>query len=279
LSNPRSLIVWGVGIAAVLLPFLAFVLFIGWPGAADSCTTTSPDSCYCEAFVPAVVASDVGGVRQAANTWFNLYAILTSLIVALRVYYDRRVGSGNAMKSSGPVADIYVFAVLFLGLGSMWFHASLKGWAGNFDGLSMYLYAGFLVFYTAVRRWRNMTVFWVGLPLTVVGFTVIGAFWQWELKSLILILVLVVTYLAIEISIWVRDRSFAMGRLLPGFLWVTAVVCIIAATVFWKLSQTGGPLCDPTSLLQPHGLLWHPLAGVMAVLLYFYWREDTAVTV
>jgi len=26
-----------------------------------------------------------------------------------------------------------------------------------------------------------------------------------------------------------------------------------------------GPMCDPKSGFQPHGLLWHPLAGVMAV--------------
>jgi hypothetical protein len=61
-----------------------------------------------------------------------------------------------------------------------------------------------------------------------------------------------------------------------GLLWGGAAVAIILATIFWIFSQTGEDLCDPTSFFQPHGLLWHPLAGVMAVLLYFYWRGDEA---
>ena len=47
--------------------------------------------------------------------------------------------------------------------------------------------------------------------------------------------------------------------------------------MFWGLSQTGAPLCDPKGGFQPHGLLWHPLAGVMAVFIYFYWRWDAIV--
>ena len=57
-------------------------------------------------------------------------------------------------------------------------------------------------------------------------------------------------------------------------LWLLAVVAIGLATLFWALSQTGKSLCNPGSGFQPHGLLWHPLAGVMAVLLYFYWRDE-----
>ena len=44
--------------------------------------------------------------------------------------------------------------------------------------------------------------------------------------------------------------------------------------MFCVLSQAGGPMCFPDSLFQPGGLLWHLLAEVMAVLLYFYWRAE-----
>ena len=43
----------------------------------------------------------------------------------------------------------------------------------------------------------------------------------------------------------------------------------IGAVMFWVLSQAGGPMGFADSFFQPHGLLWRPLAGVMAVLLYF----------
>lgn len=273
----RSVAFWAVGSAVVLIPFLLFVL-AGWPGAADSCTAASPNTCYCEVFTLADVTAGTGGVRQPSNTWFNLYAIVTALLVAVMVSFDRRDSRrANPIQSAGLIPDAYVFAVLFLGLGSMWFHASLKAWAGNIDGLSMYIYAGFLVFYTVRRLWPSDLFFWIAYPVTVGAFTAIGAVWQWEYKSLVLIVILVVAYLGLEVWCWVRQGSVLMGRAGPRILWGCAVGAIVTATIFWILSQTGGPLCDPESALQLHGLLWHPLAGVMAVLLYFYWREDTGV--
>jgi hypothetical protein len=283
----RGFIVWGVGIVVVLGSFLIFVA-AGWPGEENCCiydpNTKNPckdrvldkhNSCYCEAFNPAEAKSGAPGVRQPVNTWFNLYSILTSLLVAVVVYFDRQSGNAsNPMRSDSWLPDLYIFALLFLGLGSMWFHASLKEWGGVFDGLSMYIYAAFLVFYSIRRLWNAEWFFWVFYSITVALFTIVGAVWQWEYKSLILILILVAAYLTFEVIIWVRTNSVMQGKPLPIVLWIGAVLCIVAATVFWALSQTDRPLCDPKSAFQPHGLLWHPLAGIMAVLLYFYWRED-----
>jgi hypothetical protein len=211
------------------------------------------------------------------NTWFNLYSIATAFVVAMVVYFDRKAGSTSPpIKSDSWIPDLYIFAVLFLGLGSMWFHASLKEWGGIFDELSMYVYATFLIFYSVRRLWNAKWFFWLGYSVTVVVFTIWGALWKWEYTSLILIIILVVAYLAVETIICFRTGSFMQGKPQTIALWLSAVVAIIAATIFWALSQTGRPLCDSTSGFQPHGLLWHPLAGVMAVLLYFYWREDEA---
>ncbi len=276
----RGFIVWGAGIVVVLGAFLIFAA-AGWPGAANNCieptkdTPPQPDSCYCEAFDRRAIARNEGGVRQPVNTWFNLYAIFTAFLVALFVYFDRQAGvSGNPIRSSGLLPDLYIFAVLFLGLGSMWFHGSLKDWGGITDVLSMFIYAVFLVFYSIRRLWNADWFFWVCYPITVALFTFVAAIWKWEYNSLVLILILVAAYLTVEVIIWVRTGKVMQGK--PGTmaLWISAVVAIIAATIFWILSQTGRPMCDPKSAFQPHGLLWHPLAGIMAVLLYFYWRED-----
>ena len=276
----RGFFVLGAGAVLVLVTFLIFV-GAGWPGAPNNCiqptksSPPQPDSCYCEEFDRGAIKKNDGGVRQPVNTWFNLYSLGTAFLVALFVYFDRRDGaSGNPIRSSGLLPDLYIFAVLFLGLGSMWFHASLKAWGGITDMLSMFIFAAFLVFYSIRRLWDAEWFFWVFYPITVALFTFVGAIWDWEYNSLVLILILVVAYLALEIIIWVRTGSVMQGK--PGTiaLWILAVVAIVAATIFWALSQTGGPMCDPKSAFQPHGLLWHPLAGVMAVLLYFYWRDD-----
>ena len=271
----RSFIVLAAGTVLVLLPFLIFVA-AGWPGDHDSCMNTAVNTCYCEAFDPADVIAHASGVRQPVNTWFNLYSILTAGLVALVMFLDRKDGptGENVMRSNNLIADLYVFAVLFLGLGSMWFHASIVGWAGNVDGLSMYIYAAFLVFYTLRRLVAADWVFWVFYPITVVVFLIIHAAWQWELKSLILILILVAAYLGLEIAVCVKQGAPWQGKWLTILLWWLAVACIGFATLFWKLSQTGESMCHPTDFFQPHGMLWHPLAGAMAVLLYFYWREE-----
>ena len=270
--NPnRALIVWAAGTAVVLGAFLVFVLG-GWPGAADGCLASTPNGCFCEAFDPADVAAGAAGVRQPVNTWFNLYALITSRVVALAVSSDRRKLAGpppNLMKSATLVPDLLVFAILFLGLGSMWFHASLTAWGGIVDRLSMYLYAAFLPFYSIRRMWNSASFFWIGWLATVILLTALGS----VIPSVVAILLLVVAYVIVEVVIWVRTGAVMQGRAKTRTLWLLAIASIGVATLFWALSQTGRPLCHPTSLFQPHGMIWHPLAGVMALLLYFYWRE------
>ena len=81
-------------------------------------------------------------------------------------------------------------------------------------------------------------------------------------------------YLGLEIWVCIKRRNAFQGRGLTILPWRLVVASIGLATLFWVLSQTHGPMCVPDSLFQPHGLLWHPLVGVMAVLLYFYWRAE-----
>lgn len=273
----RGFLVWGGGIVLVLGTFLIFVA-AGWPGDNNSCvkpTADAANTCYCEAFTLADVTAGKSGVRQPVNTWFNLYSILTSLLVTIFVFVDRQNGDRqNPMRSHAWIPDLYIFAVLFLGLGSMWFHASLKSWAGLFDQMSMFVYAGFLVAYSIYRLWDSDVFFGIIYAAMVITATIIAAFWEFEFASLILILAFVVAYLVLEIILCVKIGSFMLGKPLTIVLWSGASVAIILATIFWALSQTGGSLCDKDSAFQPHGLLWHPLAGVMAVLLYFYWREE-----
>ncbi len=275
----QGFIVWGAGIVVILGIFLCFV-FLGWPGDPNGCTTPTEDAantCFCEDYKLSEVESGIGGVRQPVNTWFNLYSIGTSLVVACFVYCDRKKRVDvNPMRSHCWIPDLYIFAVLFLGLGSMWLHASLKDWGGVLDQLSMFFFAAFLVFYSIYRLWPNDWFFALGHLGTVALFTFIAWIWDWEYNSLILIMFLVGVYLLFELLIipLASNSKFLQGKTLTVTLWLSAVVAILSATVFWALSQTGEPLCDPESWFQPHGLLWHPLAGAMAVLLYFYWRDE-----
>jgi hypothetical protein len=258
----------------VLGLFLVFVA-AGWPGRENSCVTDTDggkraNTCYCEPFKRA----DIGkpGVRQPFNTWSNLYSILTGGALALVVYLNRRNGlpaGSNRMRSTNFYPLLYIPVVIFLGLGSMWFHASLTEWGGVFDNLSMYTFTNFLVFYTIVRLTNVDLLFYIGYPLATVGLTltaVLGA------PSLIVTIISVGAYLVLESIIWlwkpeVRNEWGPFWK-----FWVPGVASILLSTLFWVLSQTDAPLCFKTHAFQFHGV-WHMGAGASALLLYFFWRN------
>ena len=303
----RGWIVYGTSAFLLLLVFFIFVA-AGWPGTPDTCTNIDPktgvqvpqkpgdpaNTCYCEDFSVSAVVNHKSGIRQPVNTLFNLYALLTAALVAWQVKKDRVNGdTQNPMRrTTSWIPDVYIFAVLFLGLGSMWFHASLTQAVSWMDGLSMYIFAGFLAVYAMYRFCSSGTVLWIFprwvlfsvlYPLIIIFYTVIGD--KVDLGSSAplpisawLIGTLIVLYLGFEIANFVVNRPYANWdtgtAVYCGFMWFGGVVAFGLAFLFWAESQTGKPLCNPTSFFQPHGLLWHPLAGVMAVLLFYYWRQE-----
>lgn len=270
----RSLIVWGTSLIFVMGAFLLFAYGIGWPTTPDQCVA---HGCYCEHFELADVLGGATGVRQPVNTWSNLYAIGTSLFVAWIMARDRRKTAGaNVISSADPIADLYVFVVLFLGLGSMWMHGSIAREVSWIDGLSMYTFTVYLIFYTLNRALvrthisaaARRRIFWIGYPLTSAAFAAVAAA---GVDSVILIGITVIVYFVLEFGFAGLIADRAARR-----YWGIGIAAIATATFFWTLSQTGGPLCDPLSWFQPHGLLWHILAGVTAVMLYLYWRRENA---
>jgi len=267
----RGFLVWLLSALIILGAFLYFITN-GWPGSPNQCTITVPNTCFCEAFNLVDVQTNASGVRQSVNTWFNLYALLTSFIISVLVYFDRKkfapTPAPNLMRSSTWVPDLFIFAVLFLGLGSMWFHASLTQWGGILDGASMYVFTAFLIFYSIRRFYSSARFFWIGYLTTVILFTYLHT----VLPAFINILILVSTYLIIEVYIWLRSGKILQGKASSMILWLLAIASILIASFFWWASQTGNFMCQPNSPFQAHGMLWHPLAGLMAILLYFYWR-------
>jgi hypothetical protein len=107
--------------------------------------------------------------------------------------------------------------------------------------------------------------------------------------SMLLIGLIILAYFVIELVLKFTDAQKAGGcsewihKLADGCVrgwlgpavafWIAALVSFGLAIVFQVRSQTGEPWCNPHSLFQPHGLLWHTLSGQMAVLLYLYWRK------
>jgi hypothetical protein len=306
----RGYFVWGI---STLLICGALVIWsmAGWPPNPDSCTNIDPDThvqvlkkidgtdypdivhpdtCYCEAFRVEDVVSGKPGIRQWTNTLSNVYAIVTSLILVglIARAREKRRFTNLFDDPDSWVPELYVFAVLFLGLGSMWLHASLSSTVSWADGMSMYVFTCFLPLYTFRRRYQMKYWFYIIYVGAVALFTTLNVLPGMEDASTLLIMVIIAAYIFAEI--WVKhldlkrigcERWFnrlRIGLCKGGWMrrallfWTLGLVSFGLAAFFRGASQTGYWMCTPDSWFQPHGLLWHSLSGVMAMMLYFYWR-------
>jgi len=115
--------------------------------------------------------------------------------------------------------------------------------------------------------WRWSTRVWIALGLLLTG---IGSFFfhgpmpSWsQLAHDVTLWFLVAVAVGAIIRDLMRSREW---RPLVGPLALLTVVAVIG-----RLGATGNPLCDPTSIWQPHGL-WHIGAAVAAA----WWAVTTA---
>lgn len=261
---------WGaVGLAAVLGVFAIFAA-LGWPGELDSCTLRG-GNCYCEAF-----SRDRVAIRQAVNTWTGLIAALGGLIILAIADRDRRstTPAAGPMSAGGFYAIAYGALAVFLGPGSMFFHAGLTRFGGWLDNMSMVLYVSFLLLYDASRIFRfdaNRALF-IGLFAGVnVLFGVL--IWLVDGSGTVAFAILAVGAVLAQIAILLWRPGGVSRHFMPWLL--AALIAFAVAFVVWRLSWTGAPLCDPNSVLQGHGL-WHALAmAATPFLLFFYLREES----
>lgn len=262
----------------VLLAFFIF-MFTGFlHGAPDVCLLTTPNGCYCEYFDPAKIGTF--GVRQPWNTWSNLMGIVFGSFVAWGAWgvRTRDTDQGrlkNRMRNNYKpwYPTVYICVVVFLGLGSMWFHGSIVQWAGFLDLLSMFLFVMFIVYYSLLRcrPGADDSSFWEAiylmayLLLTLILTTVVYAA---NVDSASAILPLIIFAFGLEVANFFLNpdgRADWQGYLTIGL----GALSFVIAMILRAKSETGGSLCFPHGF-QFHAA-WHWLAGVTSVSFYFYW--------
>ncbi len=287
---------WTGGFAlAVLLLFFVFVAN-GWPGDMDSCISdndakkpsVTDNTCYCEPFDIKDVKNHLPGVRQPFNTFSNLYALGTGAFLVFTVWKQRRKREdSNDPEVRNPTKDknrfrignfypiFYIQVALFLGLGSMFFHASIVNWGGIFDQMSMYTLVSFLIAYSLVRLRNVDRYFYICYPLLVFLFFVLALL---HVSSVIIILLaLLGPYAVLEFIIffqdWVFNKNTKVSFWVYSRYWIIGFTTFMIAIVIRGASDTGGPLCiSCSSAFQYHGV-WHWLSGITALMLYFHWKK------
>jgi hypothetical protein len=267
-----------------LRPFALFLLFAlmliplsslpaPWPMWRTA--TCMPDACFCEAL-------GLGFIRQPIDTWSNLAFVLIGLLIledVLRPSSNR----SSRLAHRRTYGFVYVCAMILIGLGSWFYHASLTFVGQWFDVMGMYLLGTFMVLYSfaRLRPLGNRTFaisyvlfnFALAISLIVVP----------ELRRYLFGALLVVT-IFLEVRVrrrrrnWVSpsEREFTHERSNPvsgSLRYFSAALLIYGLAQFIWTLDLNHIVCDPTGLLQGHAV-WHILTATSAGLLYWYYRSE-----
>ncbi len=233
-----------------------------------------PDACFCEAI-------GVGFIRQPIDTWSNLAFVLVGLLILEDVWRPSTTRS-NLLAQRRTYGVVYAVAIILIGLGSWFYHASLTFVGQWFDVMGMYLLGTFMVLYNVARlRPVSSRAFAIGYVLfnITLGLSLIVVP---ELRRYLFGILLVVT-IALEIVSWQRrnrvsstQRESLTARRNPVSAdlryFIAALLIYVIAQIIWTL-DLNHIVCDPYSVLQGHAV-WHGLTALSAGLLYLYYRSE-----
>lgn len=241
-------------LAALALDFIDY----SWSGWLPA--TCMPDHCFCE-------AQRDGLIRQPINTYSNLAFVLVGLLIVAGAQDDWRRGERrNRMQAQRALPFIFGGAVILIGLGSFFYHASLTFIGQWFDVMGMYLFASFALIYNYARL----------RPIRATTFAIAYVVMNGMLGYLLVVnpdvrrqvfAAMIYGIIALEALIWLVERPKIKTRFFVG-----ALVVLAGAYGIWMLDESGA-LCDPSSLLQGHAL-WHILNAIAAGSLYLYYRSE-----
>jgi hypothetical protein len=264
---PRNIGRWVVFVAPVLV-FAVVLARLGHTGVGWSRwrpATCMPASCFCEA---------VGGgaVRQVANAWSSMgFVVVGAWVLSFGTGVRTTGGAVNPITRSRVYGVVYGIAVLLVGFGSAFYHASLT-FAGQFaDVLGMYLLATFIFLYNLSRLYRPRAA------TVVLGYVLLNSI----LAALLYGVPVLRRYLfaAVLVSALVPEYLIRRERApdMRSRYLLAALAVMSAGFGIWILDITR-VACGPDGWLQGHAV-WH-LCGAAASLLVFlyYASERTAST-
>jgi hypothetical protein len=260
-KRTHALLLFGAGVAGAAALASSHYSWTGWRPA-----TCFPGACFCEAIRR-------GTVRQPANTWSSLAFVLVGFMVLTQSTEDRRTLRGthpNPLVSRRSFQLIYVAALMLVGFGSAFYHASLTFVGQFFDVFGMYLLATFMLVYN-VNRLRPLSdraavALYATSNLVLATLLVAGPAHRRYLFAALLLVALALEHVVRSKSATRMDRSLIVG----------AVAALGIAFGIWVLDITH-TVCRPESLLQGHAL-WHLGGALSAWLIYLYYRSELIET-
>lgn len=227
----------------------------GWPGEPSGCIAVM--DCYCEAFTNGVL-------QQPVNTLSNVGFVLVGLWIL-----GAAPRAGGSFSSNVRARRIYGLIGVFLGVGSMLFHASMTEWGGWVDLVSMHLFITYLLLYDVAVLQRRSTEWFVR---TLIASNVVLAVVLWVMDNgygKFVFGALIAATLAVEYRLATSPASVTRDR---RWLWASLATYGVGQFI-WLMSRDGAPWCDPDSLVQGHAV-WHLTSAATVWLVYRYLSSE-----
>jgi hypothetical protein len=275
LDAGNSELLLGFGSFVFWMVLMGILLSLNWIASSRDDSCVADHDCHCEALLVGVKK-----IKQPINTWSDLGFVAGGLIIFYLIGQDRLSGTPapNPMRETSLFSITYGLLAIYLGPGSMFYHASIKKWGGWADNMSMVLWTTFLVVYVFAR----------GIPLpdslAVIIFLVIvsisGAIiWFVEGSGKYIFGGLVAVWGVLEIILLIVQATggalMGLHRTEWGYL-VGAGLSFLVAVIVWTYSKDGKPWCRPYSVAQGHAV-WHILSALSAYFIFLYLRSEVLV--
>jgi hypothetical protein len=253
-----------IGLIELLILLLLFYKTVRTDLSSGGCLSADGtyDTCYCEAF------SD-GYVLEPVNTYSALAFSALGFVILYTLSRTPPPQITNLMTQNIIYSAVYGYLEVFMGPGSMLFHATMSNLGGFFDTLSMYMWLSYVLVYDILRLTNISNAIGALLYIFVVSLCVVLQEMVFQGGDLTFAL-LVFAALGAELIVYLRSRNNLNKTAYKYF--ILALLVYAVAMVIWQLSKTGGPLCFPDSLLQGHAV-WHTLSAVTVSLIYVYLKK------
>lgn len=284
-------IVW---LVILVVGFAALVVLKWFPKTPDE--KEFHEGKFCE------TVEETRPIKQPINTWTNLSFLAAGLMVILIAGNTPTTPTSASTPMSDPQSMVPLFyglIVMFLGPGSMLFHASGKKWGGWFDEMSMVVWVGYSFSYTVTR----MGI--IQIPFGTLAFLIVGIIAVISaVKGLrndstgkdqpdntleVIFIGLAGLWLLSEVGAMILIAfGHPLGVRRTASWFAGAIMCFIAAFVCWIPSSRQRLFleqyipgidhlwCNPDSPYQGHGF-WHMFAAVGALLVYLHYTTETPV--
>lgn len=217
---------------------------------------------------------------QTSNTWSNLGFLFVGLLLVFFGIKDHKHQHENDRANlllKHPFFSIIMGgSILYLFIGSFFYHASVTSFFQMLDQTGMYAIVFSFMAYHIFRVWPTLKtkkkgevsthkiIFAVFLILNILFVAFL-----WRVVDVnVFFPLLFITYVTVTV-IYNKRRSIvkASSKMLLFSLYM-----LFFSLTIWLLDRQD-VLCDPTSLIQGHAL-WHILNSVVLLMIYLHYRAE-----